>query len=129
MMSHDNLQTDQGRERQGEEDDIDAPVQARFAQRQGHERSKPKQGDSDDRDFENENYDAGVHEVMIEARRQESGVKCQGYAACFDFRRTGGACFQRRCTQKYCSGASRISVSSPVVNRCVIARTASGDFS
>src|SRR5438477_6718790 len=51
-------------------------------------------------------------------------VNDRPYAA-WTRRATGGACFHRRCSQKYCSGASRTMSSSAVVNRCVIACTAS----
>lgn len=47
------------------------------------------------------------------------------YATCFRFF-SGGWCFQRRCSQKYCSGARRTTRSRALVKRCVIAATAPG---
>ncbi len=57
--------------------------------------------------------------VGIAVWKSEFCPRYQAAAVLRRFLRASGEVFQRRCTQKYCSGALRIRASSADVNRCV----------
>ena len=58
----DDFQPEKRDQRQREEGDVDASVQSDVAANDRRQRAREQDGDEDDRDFENQNDDARIHE-------------------------------------------------------------------